>query len=277
MSKDLFSYSNTENKRGTFKLIDTKDLHIPEESYQRCATTAKKVTDIAKNWDWLLCGTLTVIPSKNGKFDVVDGGHRLRGAIENGKVGKLPCMVFSIENTKNAAKGFVGIQRLRTAVKSMENHKADLLAGNPVAEQAEKIIKDSGYATGRSDSKGNWKFDAISTLYRLIEIDKDVADYAMTICSDIANGDRIYNHVLNGVFQVELRTRQLNMKTLYDNTAMTKLKKEGILGIVQAINKVKVMCGKNSVGFGRTMPAMGVLAVINKGKKRHINLFSSTE
>jgi len=259
--------SSFRNKKAERRNMSVDDLVIPVKYYQREAPSKKKIEFMAENWNWVLYEPIKVSQIKGGgKGRVVDGGNRLRAAWLNGSMKTLPCDVHVFDSVQDEAKAFLGLQQGRTRIKSYENHRASLCAKDSSAILLDKIVKDAGYEV-RNGRTGDFVFDAVSTLTKLITSDKDIASKAFDVCAEIAGGGRIYNHVLNGVFEVEYRGQNQLNRTILTDQNIEKLKKEGMINLVREINKVKAIVGTGSSGFGRKIPAKGILNVLNKGRR----------
>jgi hypothetical protein len=261
-----FNYTNSENGRGVYRMIAKENLYIPEDKYQRGEVSKKKIKDMADNWDWLLAGTLTVV-EHGGRYAVIDGGHRLRAAMRlNGKIRELPCMVYKVNSIVDEAKGFLGLQKLRTNVKSYENHNAALVAKDPMAVKVDQIVRDAGYEI-RKNGTGNYVFDAVSALYVIVKVDADVAAEAISVCSDIAGGARIFKQVLMGVFEVQYQSRRQHNRSALTDSNIEKLKKTGMNGLLASINNVKALAASGTGDNSRSISAKGILNILNKGRR----------
>ena len=72
--RDKFDWS-TGGSRGEFRWIAKNDLNI-DSRYQRDQVSEAKVMEIARDWDWLLLGCISVIEREDGSLWVFDGGHQ---------------------------------------------------------------------------------------------------------------------------------------------------------------------------------------------------------
>jgi hypothetical protein len=261
-NETVFSYANKSNPKGIFRQIPKENLIVPEKYYQRPAVSDRKVKEIADNWDWVLCGAIRVA-EYDKKMYVMEGGHRVRGAKElNGTIKTLPCMVYKIDSLTDQARAFLGCAKKRTAIKSYENHKAGLIANDPMAIKVEQIVTDCGYFIGPT---GDFSFAAVRALESCVKVDYEIAQTAFWVCSEIAGGDRIYKEVLLGIFEVEYRSKnQLKGGVIENSRNLSVLKKAGMDGIIQKINKIKALAGSSTGGNSRSISAGGVLDVLNK-------------
>ena len=125
---------------GTFLMIEKDALNI-DGTYQREEVSKSKVLEIARDWDWKLLGTLSVIMRKDGTFWVVDGGHRCRASFFRDDIKELPCMVFEAEDEKTEAKAFVGTNTMKSSVSAYHKHRAAVKTGEPIAVAAHVSVK----------------------------------------------------------------------------------------------------------------------------------------
>jgi len=260
-----FIYANSNNPKGTFKWLDKKALKIPEDKYQRPASSQKKIANIASNWDWMLAETLTVTPNGSG-YNVVNGGHRLRAANLIPTIKKLPCMVFSDGNDTRDATAFVG-QCKRTNVTPYHKHRAMVKANDPVAVEIDAMITDAGYAP--SDRTQDSGFKAITALYRFYEIDKEEAQESLSVCAEVMHPDPIRLNLLKGVFWAGLRHKQQNNgKTLWTDGNIEKLVCEGAVGHLREVNRLRMKSGLSAEGgdHAHLIYARAIINLLNKGR-----------
>lgn len=248
---------------GKFKMIHKTDLNI-DGSYQREEVSKAKVLEIARDWDWKLFGTLSVIMRENATFWVYDGGHRCRAAFFRDDITTLPCMVFEVENEKTEAKAFLGANTMKTAVSAFHKHRASVKTGEPTAVAAQSIIEKNGYFLTHKSAR-KYGFSAINTLRNQVKEDAELAEMVFAACAMIAqDGEPISGDVLEAVFtcQKKLEGKADILKHGY----LERMKRETIPGIEAAIRREKHIAGKG----GNAISAKALLDVLNKGKQRRI-------
>jgi hypothetical protein len=229
---EKFNYATKTNDVGEFRMIDKAQLVIPESSYQRNATSERRVKDIADNWDWRLVGSISVA-ERNGKFFVMDGGHRVRAAKTlNGSIPKLPCMVYKTASVTEESKTFLGMQKYRTNVSAYDNHKAGVVAKDPADVRAKEIAAAGAYEIKNG---GAFTFQAVSTLKWAISIDDALAETVFLLCSEIAQGQQIPSVVLKGIFWAEFQYRKQYRKSLLTDDHCRKLVSAGMALLTQSI------------------------------------------
>lgn len=248
---------------GVFMMIPKEDLNI-DGTYQREEVSKGKVLDIARNWDWKLFGTLSVIRRENGTFWVYDGGHRCRGAFFRDDITTLPCMVFNAGNEKTEAKAFIGTNTMKSAVSAYHKHRAAVKTGEPIALAVQSLLEKHGYSpTQRSTKK--YGFAAITTLESQIKENRVLAEQVFSMCVSMAHdGEQISGEVLDAIFICQ---KKLEGKAdILTKGHMEKLKGETLPGIEAAIRREKHIVGRG----GNVVAAKAVLDLLNKGKQRRI-------
>ena len=270
-----FKFEDESRMPGQFEMVPIDKLVIPSEDelgcpitqlFQRNEYSESETKKRASLWDWLLCGTLTVVII-DGVQCVVDGGNRLRAARLRGNISHMPCMVYGEMDVSDAARSFLAIQILRKSVNATKKHEAGVYAKNPQAITADEIIKENGYSTNKCGG-GTYAFDAINALYGMMKVDVDIASDAFATCAKIADGQRIYKEFLQGVFELERRCRVQHKGRViaFNDATINKLKMMGVNGIMAHINRNKFTAIKSET-TSRITAAKGVLEAINKGKR----------
>lgn len=273
MKTETFMYENPGNHQGKYKKLALEDLVIPSpdedrvlpqksKRFQRNAT--KIVKRMAERWDWVLCGALRVV-AIDGVNYVIDGGTRLRGARLHGKIKHLPCMVYEFPEAQwqSAARAYLGTNTIRKNQRKIELHHSAIDAGDPQAIAAEQIVQDGGYTT--YGHKDDYTFDAIAALYRIMDLDKEIAATAFRVCSEIAKGGRIHKELLFGVFELERQSLRQRRKPVWTDATIAKMAAAGVETIRGAINNRRAVMNHSGGGSTRTVNALGILDLLNKG------------
>jgi len=248
---------------GSFLMIRKDDLNI-DGSYQREEVSKAKVLEIARDWDWKMFGTLSVIMREDGTLWVYDGGHRCRAAFFRDDITELPCMVFKAENEKTEAKAFVGANTMKSAVSAYHKHRAAVKTGEPIAVAAQAILDKHGYEALQNGFK-NYAFAAINTLQTLVKENAVLAEKAFAACAYIAvDGEQFSGEVLSAVFTCQ---KKLEGKAdILTDGYLELLRRETLPGIEAALRREKHIVGKGGVAIC----AKALLDVLNKGKKRRL-------
>lgn len=132
----------------TIKRIPLTELKI-DPSYQRSDFINKKVvSSIAKEFDPLLVGVITVGKRVDGSCWVVDGQHRVLGAIKRG-VDSLACIVFESRGSEHEAEVFYELNSRRTGINCISIYKALLAQGEETTVHIHQLLDKYGFAIGK--------------------------------------------------------------------------------------------------------------------------------
>lgn len=249
---------------GTFLMIKKDELNI-DGSYQREEVSKDKVMEIARDWDWKLFGTLSVIMRKDGTCWLYDGGHRARASFLRDDITELPCMVFESADEKTEAKAFIGANTMKSVVSAYHKHRASVKTGEPIAMAAQSILDKHGYFPTQTAPK-KYGFAAISALQSQVKEDRNLAEKVFAVCANIAqDGETISGDVLTAIFTCQ---KKLEGKVdILKGSHFDRLFRETLPGIEAAIRREKHIVGKG----GAAVSAKAVLDVLNKGKKRRLS------
>lgn len=249
---------------GRFLLIPKHDLNI-DGTYQREEVSKMKVLEIARDWDWKLFGTLSVIQRPDGSFWVYDGGHRCRASFYRDDIAALPCMVFDAIDEKTEAKAFIGTNTMKSTVSAYHRHRASVKTGEPIALATQSIMEKHGYHPTQSNGK-RFGFQAINCLQSLVKEDPQLAEKSFELCATIAcDGEMISGEVLDGIFRCQKKLE--GRASIFDAQITEKLRRETQTGIEMAIRREKHIMGKG----GSAVRAKAILDLINKGRHRKIS------
>jgi len=248
---------------GTFIMIKKQDLNI-DGSYQRDQVSKSKVLDIARDWDWKLFGTLSVIMRKDMSFWVYDGGHRCRASFLRDDITELPCMVFQADDEKTEARAFVGANTMKSIVSAYHKHRAAVLTGEPVAVMAQSILEKNGYFAAQCSST-KYGFAAINALLSQVKEDAVLAEKVFTACAIIGqDGEPFSGELLDAMYVCQ---KKLEGKAdIFKGEHIERLKTETLSGIESAIRREKHIAGKG----GANICAKAVLDLLNKKRKRRL-------
>lgn len=248
---------------GVFLMIKKENLNI-DGSYQREEVSKLKVMEIARDWDWKLFGTLSVIMRKDGSFWVYDGGHRCRAAFLRSDIIELPCLVFECEDEKTEAKAFIGTNTMKSVVSAYHKHRASVITNEPNAMAVQSILDKHGYFPSQGTSK-KFGFMAINSLQSQVKEDKVLAEKVFAACASIAqDGEQISGEVLDAVFTCQKKLA--GKADILTNGHLERLQRETLPGIEAAIRREKHIVGKG----GSAISAKALLDLLNKGKQRRL-------
>jgi hypothetical protein len=255
-----YGWSEDPGEMGEFHLINKNQL-IVDLNYQREHISEGKVRKIASKFSWSQFGALTVVRCEDGRFVVVDGGHRLAASLNRGDVEKLPCLVFEISGIRGEAELFLRLGEERLGISPYDRHRAALVAGRPVAVRAEAILKNCGYRTARQAGSGGFWFDAIASLEDMVSKDPAAAQTTFEILAEVAGGLVIKQQELKGLFYLVITNKRLDFKTF----PMKNLVEAGLGKIQAEIARYRLLKNKG----GEKIAAEAMLEIINNRQQKN--------
>ena len=128
------------------KWIKIDSLFVPTQ-YQRSIksdASVKSINRIKQNWSWAECGALIVCMERDTKpvqYAIIDGQHRYKAAMLNGRIEELPCVVISERDVPDQAKSFISINENRVNLHILHKYQAMIAAGDDAAICLEGILK----------------------------------------------------------------------------------------------------------------------------------------
>lgn len=129
--------------------IDIDELFI-EKSYQRSAerrTSQKAIAKMGREFSWELFQPITIAPRRGKKgYNVVDGQHRLLGAIAHGGVDELPCWIIKAECVQDEAGHFIGLNKNRVRMHTVDVYHASLAADAVEETDISRVLAKAGVA-----------------------------------------------------------------------------------------------------------------------------------
>lgn len=250
-------------KPGTFMMIPKESLNI-DGDYQRDAVSNAKVFEIARNWNWVLFGTIIVAMRADGSFWVIEGGHRARASFYRSDISKLPCMVHALDERQEEAKAFLGSNKFKTNVSSFHEFKAAILAGDEIAVGVDDLMRSHGYTVARHSGTPR-TIKCITTITRAFKDDRKITEGVFEFCKLVDDETQIPAHVFNGIFYASKACRPEVILTR-DNAKKIKLA-GGFDSLIAEINRQKVILGK----CGSIVNVRGILNILNKGRRNKIN------
>lgn len=128
-----------------FKWVDPKELYI-EENYQRSLgeRSITTIRRIVKDFSWAKYKPPVVSIGAGGKMCVIDGQHTAIAAASHPKLPKIPVMIVVTGTEKERAQAFMGQNKDRVAVTSMQLFYSAMAAGDETAIKAKKALDESG-------------------------------------------------------------------------------------------------------------------------------------
>lgn len=253
---------NKPGDKGEFMWLPKESLKI-DLSYQREIDSKTRVAEIARNFDWALFGVILVALNDEGYY-ILDGGHRVRGAMRREDIKEIPCIVFVFDDISDEAKVFYDFNNQRKTVSTFDNHKAALVGNGKFIEselaiKAEKLVKKYGYEFSKQ-AKAPFQLSSIKSIYRMIQSDEMMADKCFSILAKVAEGSDIQSSEINGLFYLMMSNRGVDFETF----PLRNMVEVGIEKIRESIKKQIIFEGKG----GPKSSAKAFVDIINKGQAK---------
>lgn len=112
-----------------------------DTSYQR--ELGPHVYEIAMNWDEMRAGALCV-NYRDGRFYAWDGQNRYFGAVLNGGIPRLYCMISVGWTREQEALAFAKQNERKRRLNSTDRIRAEIIGGDPIAMSVKKVCDEFG-------------------------------------------------------------------------------------------------------------------------------------
>jgi len=189
---------------GEFVMIAKDELHI-DHSYQRDKIREDRINEIASNWDWVLCGALS-ISERDGQWFVIDGQHRKIAADKRSDVKLLPCMVFPLDSRQKEAGAFVCLNSQKSSVAGIDRFKAMIVAGDRSAIGLQELLNSTGHrASAKSSSKG---VSCILCLWKLFKRNEKQLRHIWPLLADMCSASAIVDALVRGIWGCEIKANE---------------------------------------------------------------------
>jgi hypothetical protein len=252
--RDKFDWS-TGGSCGEFRWIAKDDLNI-DSRYQRDQVSDAKVREIARDWDWLLLGCISVIEREDDSLWVFDGGHRARASFFRDDIKELPCMVHRVATVNEEAKAFVARNTMVSNVAAYDRHKASVCAAEPVALSVQAILDEFGLTVIKGGASGAGYLSCIGTLQSCVKEDAEDAKKVLRFLLSIAGERLVVGKVLAAMFTLYRHFKpKLDILEKYGE----KISRHSQREIEVKISQFATECGKG----GNVIGAKAILELIN--------------
>lgn len=190
------------DSQGKFKMISKHDLTIPTDHYQR-GGSEQKVQRIAAKFSWAAFQVISVSNDGNGRYHVIEGGHRTRAAMKRNDIDMLPCMVFEMDTIEDEAKAFLEVNVNRAPMSAVDRHKAYIISGDVVAVKVENLVKRAGRKI--EAHQGPHSLSCVNQLRDCITDDEDAMYRVWPVICELCEGQKITRDIVIGLFWLERR------------------------------------------------------------------------
>lgn len=137
----------TNQIKPNYANISLESLHYAP--YQR-KPKGELVKAIANNFDWDLFGVISV-SYRDGKYWIVDGGHRVAGLSLKDKSAKVLCCVWEGLSYEEECAKFLKFNSQRNSLNAAEKFHAKVEEGNPEAIDIVTIMKKFNFSYAGSN------------------------------------------------------------------------------------------------------------------------------
>lgn len=247
---------------GQLAYVPKAVLHI-DPAYQRNATHTK-VLRIAKEWNWMALGAITV-SERDGVLFVVDGQHRVLAAKKRSDVQELPCIIFKSSGARDEAKGFVEANTNRKAVVIKDRHDAMLMYGDPIATHVQSLL-DRGGKVVASGSKQPDSIQAIGVLHKLAKSSPDELEALWPTLCEITRGKYMHERLIDGLVWVEKNLKE--GQSLADPKWQKRIESVGSDALIRGAGEGAAFFSKG----GAKAWGLGMVQVINKGLRHRLEV-----
>jgi hypothetical protein len=160
---------------------------------------------MAENFSWVLFHALVVAkvydpddPMK-WRYEVIDGGHRLRAVFLREDITHVPCMIFDISTIEQCAQTFLNTNLLQTRVHTIQTYLSAIEAKDPRALKIQEILNDHGLRVVNGGRAGD-TINCVGILDWCAAISEESLREALTWCV-LQDWDRpIPYKILKGLF-----------------------------------------------------------------------------
>lgn len=162
------------------------DLIDVDHNYQR-EIKPQLVDRILRKFSWDRFGALILTPTKAGRFNCPDGQHRLKAAKLHPAIDEVPAVIMNGTGLVEEATVFLGVNRDRQAVTTVERYWAGLAAGDAMCLRVAEVLDKAGcdIVAGQGDYAPR-RTSAVSAVQRSLERYGDKAAVSALKCIVLA-------------------------------------------------------------------------------------------
>lgn len=243
---------------GVFEMIDKRLLRV-DDQYQR-ALKLPKCHKIAREFDWSVFGALTVNRRPDGTYRVIEGQHRVGGALLRDDITHVPCLVFQLDNIEKEAGSFSKINSTRTGLSGLERWKANIIMGDASTVIINSMILESGLRVGNGDNH-------VKCVYALLneyEAGKEAFIAIWPLLVRLCDGNTITEGEVKGLSWLERNAAEgFTLADKHWNKALIPANLDDIRKYIKQ---------QRALVNGTVAAGLGVLAFINRGRQNRFEL-----
>lgn len=237
---------------GVFLELSKRDL-IVDDNYQRPSNEAK-VLKIVNAWSWIACGVI-IVASRNNKFYVVDGQHRVKAAMRRSDIQSLPCIVFETVSSVQEAEGFLQANTARKPMTGIDKFRAQLVTGDEAALLVQHLCESVGREI--QASPGGHSVRCVSTMMRHANNAPETLERIWPLLHDLHRGITIKERVVDALMYIE--GRMPNGESLANRKWRERVMRVGVEAISDGINKAAAFYKRG----GAKVWALGAVEALN--------------
>jgi len=153
-------------------MVDPETLFV-DDRYQRSIRTGgmRLIQNMVLQWDWTKYKPPVATEISEGVYVIVDGQHTATAAATHPNVDKIPIFVVRNRDIEGQARAFVGHNKDRIPMKSIDIHRASVTSKDTDALKVEDILSAGGtLLIGQAEVGGTHKPNttvAVSSYYWL--------------------------------------------------------------------------------------------------------------
>lgn len=249
--------------RGRRAEVPVSEIKI-DRSYQRPECSEKNTLMIAREFDWDVFGSLTLMQRENGDKYVVDGQQRLLAVRRRGDINRVPCLIFQSDGRDHEARAFAKINMGRTPVTSHAKYRALVKSKENPYHQIDQWIHSEGMEVRPGHGKDVVDFPSV--LVSFWKRSQEFSKRALVLQREIIGEaeDDLNANIHKGIWWLlmmglDLKEHVKKIKEAGGNTAL-----------LSAIKAIQIDTNVPSVS--EKCAGRGILRVINKGKRRKIKV-----
>lgn len=143
----------------TLEWVGVERLQI-DAIYQRSVEgphSKRILAGMTRCWDWRLCQPLNVSRRADGSLFVVDGQHRLVGALQRNDIPHLPCVISTHADAADEANTFVALNLKRQKLSQGDIFNASLASGDLDAQRVYDLVHRAGLSFARHTNTQSYK------------------------------------------------------------------------------------------------------------------------
>lgn len=231
-----------------------------DHSYQRSAKNSR-VLKLAKRWNWLACGVLTVA-KRSGRYYVVDGQHRLMASLKRGDIERLPCLVFESSEMREEAVAFRDANKERRPITTFEQWNADLVAQDEATIFVHAMIENAGRTPAAKAGPDTVR--CLTTIVSAARNTRGALNRVWPIVVQVCHGNTLHERVIAALLYIECNL--VDGQSLTDKRWRDRLIKLGYKGMLDSANRAAAFYAKG----GPKVWALGLVQEINKGSRTHM-------